>query len=47
MRKAPEKTPPKKRQENIVFTIFVHVGYAVLITSMIGWIIYVEYILSP
>jgi hypothetical protein len=46
MRKAPEKTPPKKRQENTIFTIFVHVGYAVLIISMIGWIVYVEYILA-
>jgi hypothetical protein len=46
MRKVPEKTPPPKRQENTVFTIFVHVGYAVLITSTIGWIVYVEYILA-
>jgi hypothetical protein len=47
MQKDPEKTPPKKRQENSVFTIFVHVGYTVLVISMIGWIVYVEYILSP
>jgi len=32
----------KKRKENPVFTIWVHVGYTVLIISMITWMIYIE-----
>ncbi len=42
-----EKQPAKKRREHPLFTIFVHIGYAVLIASVIGWIVYVEIILSP
>ncbi len=37
--------PPKKRQENVVFTIWVHAGYIVLILSVIGWMVYMEFIM--
>lgn len=38
-----EKEAPKKRQENPIFTIFVHTGYIILIISMIGWMVYMEF----
>ena len=31
------------RKENPIFTIWVHTGYAVLIISMISWMIYLEF----
>jgi hypothetical protein len=34
---------PKKREENKVFTIFVHTGYVILILSMISWMVYMEF----
>ena len=40
-----EKQTPKKRREHTVFTIFVHIGYTVLILSTISWIVYIEFIL--
>jgi hypothetical protein len=36
---------PKKRREHPVFTLFVHIGYTILILSMIFWIVYIEFIL--
>ena len=36
---------PKKRQENTIFTIWVHAGYVVLILSVIGWMVYMEFIM--
>ena len=45
MNDAREKEPPKKRREHPVFTLFVHAGYTILILSMIGWIVYIEFIL--
>ena len=41
-----KKESPKKRKENLFFTIWVHTGYTILVLSMLGWIIYVEYILN-
>jgi hypothetical protein len=39
-----EKIEPKEpRKENPVFTIWVHTGYAVLILSMIAWMVYLEF----
>ena len=38
-----EKEEPEKRRENPIFTIWVHTGYAVLILSMIGWMVYMEF----
>jgi hypothetical protein len=38
-----EKETPEKRRENLVFTIWVHTGYVVLILSMIGWMVYMEF----
>ena len=35
--------PLEKRKENIIFTVWVHTGYAVLILSMIGWMVYMEF----
>ena len=40
------KTNPKsspKRQENLIFTIWVHTGYIVLILSMIAWMLVLEF----
>jgi len=37
-----KKNTTKKRNENPVFTIWVHAGYTVLIISMITWMIYIE-----
>ncbi len=37
----PKKYEPRK--ENPIFTIWVHTGYAVLILSMIGWMVYMEF----
>jgi hypothetical protein len=42
-----KKETPKKRKEHPIFTTFVHVGYAILVSSMIGWMLYVEFILRP
>lgn len=38
--------PPRRRQEPRIFTIWVHVGYTVLILSTISWIVYLEYFLD-
>jgi len=38
-----EKETPEKRRENPIFTIWVHTGYVVLILSMIGWMVYMEF----
>jgi len=44
--KEPEKTETeKKRREHPVFTIWVHVGYSILILSMISWMIYIEFMM--
>ncbi len=43
MNAAEKKPAPKKREENRVFTVFVHVGYSILIISMLGWMIYMEF----
>ncbi len=38
-----EKEEPEKRRENPIFTIWVHTGYAVLVLSMVGWMVYMEF----
>ena len=39
-----EKTEPQEpRRENPIFTIWVHTGYAVLILSVIAWMVYMEF----
>ena len=38
-----KKERPPKRQENLVFTIWVHTGYTVLILSMIVWMLALEF----
>jgi len=38
-----EKKNLGKRKEHPIFTIWVHAGYAVLIASMIGWMVYMEF----
>ncbi len=39
-----EKIEPREpRRENPIFTIWVHTGYAVLILSMIAWMVYMEF----
>lgn len=39
-----EKTEPgKPRKENPIFTIWVATGYAVLVLSMIAWMVYMEF----
>jgi len=39
-----EKTEPiEPRKENTIFTIWVHTGYAVLILSVIAWMVYMEF----
>ncbi|QPJ65809.1 MAG: hypothetical protein G3M78_10570 [Candidatus Nitrohelix vancouverensis] len=43
--KSSDKKPPERRKENLVFTVLVHTGYTILILSMIGWMVYMEYIL--
>lgn len=37
------KEKPLKRKENPIFTIWVHTGYLVLVISMIGWMVYMEF----
>ncbi|GIT64581.1 MAG: hypothetical protein Ct9H300mP23_02080 [Nitrospinota bacterium] len=32
-----EEKPQKKRKEPLIFTIWVHTGYTILILSVIGW----------
>lgn len=39
------KETPEKRREHPVFTLFVHVGYTILILSMISWVVYLEFFL--
>ena len=34
---------PEPRWENPIFTIWVHTGYAILILSMIAWMVYMEF----
>ena len=34
---------PEPRRENPIFTIWVHTGYAVLILSVIAWMVYMEF----
>jgi len=41
-----KRSPPEKRRENPIFTIWVHAGYTVLIISMIAWMVYIELILK-
>lgn len=41
-----EMPPPRRREEPRIFTIWVHVGYTVLILSTIAWIVYLEYFLD-
>ena len=38
-----EKEKQEKRRENPIFTIWVHTGYAVLVLSVIGWMVYMEF----
>ncbi len=38
-----KEEPKEPRRENPVFTIWVHTGYAVLILSMIAWMVYMEF----
>lgn len=38
-----EKIKPEKRKEHLIFTVWVHTGYTVLVLSMIGWIVYMEF----
>ncbi len=38
-----KKEEPGKREENPVFTIWVHTGYTVLVISMIAWMVYIEF----
>ncbi len=38
-----KEKPREPRRENPIFTIWVHTGYAVLILSMIAWMIYLEF----
>ena len=45
-KKEPLKEPRVKRKENIIFTVWVHTGYAVLILSMISWMVYMEYFMD-
>jgi len=45
-KKEPLKEPRVKRKGNIIFTVWVHTGYAVLIVSMIGWMVYMEYFMD-
>jgi len=44
MKKSDSNKPtPVPRQENRIFTIFVHIGYTVLILSMLSWMAYIEF----
>ena len=43
MTDSPDKEALKKRKENLFFTIWVHAGYTVLILSVIGWMVYMEF----
>ncbi len=38
-----DKEAPKKRRENPIFTIWVSAGYIVIILSMLGWMVYMEF----
>lgn len=38
-----KKEPAEKRRENPIFTVWVHVGYTILVISMLGWMIYIEF----
>ena len=40
------KEPRVKRKENIIFTVWIHTGYAVLILSMVGWMVYMEFYMN-
>ena len=39
-----EEKPQKKRKEPLIFTIWVHTGYTILILSVIGWMVYMEFL---
>ena len=43
---ASSPAPQRRRKEPKIFTIWVHVGYTVLIASTFFWIYYVESILD-
>ena len=36
----------KKRKEPLIFTIWVHTGYTILIISVIGWMVYMEFFMD-
>jgi len=38
-----KEEPREPRKENPIFTIWVHTGYAVLILSVIAWMVYMEF----
>lgn len=38
-----KKEAPEVRKEHPIFTVWVHVGYTILILSMIGWMVYMEF----
>ncbi len=38
-----KKEPGKPRREHLIFTIWVATGYAVLVITMIGWMVYMEF----
>jgi hypothetical protein len=38
-----KEKPIEPRKENPIFTIWVHTGYAVLILSVIAWMVYLEF----
>jgi hypothetical protein len=37
------KEPREPRRENLIFTIWVTTGYVVLVITMIGWMVYMEF----
>jgi|TARA_B110001454_G_scaffold187657_1_gene185150 hypothetical protein len=45
IQKSENSNIPKKRRENPVFTIWVHVGYTILVISMATWMIYIEFLI--
>jgi len=38
-----KEKPREPRKENLIFTIWVATGYAVLVITMISWMVYMEF----
>ena len=41
-----EPKPRPQRKDHPIFTIWVHIGYTILVLSMISWMVYLEFFMD-